>query len=286
MPPFNGSGTYIRPAGQPVVAGTDILDTTFNTYTADVATALTDCVTRDGQSPATANIPMGGFKITGLAAGTGAGDSIRFDEYNAYITANNSAIALKVGKTSATGSAVLPSSTTANRDVTPLVGYMRYNTDLQQYEGYGSAGWGKIGGGTSGGSTDAAVYENDALVTTSYTLGQASLISGATVTIATPGVVTLTGHGFIANQPVFFQTTGALPTGLSVDTAYYVISTGLTADAFQLSLTSGGAAINTTGTQSGVHSCGKIKNGVSAGPFTVNTGAVWTVPIGARHTIV
>jgi len=78
---FNGSGTYVRPAGQPVVAGTDILDTTFNTLTADLATALTTCVTRDGQSPLTANIPAGGYKLTNLAAGTTAGDSVRYEQF-------------------------------------------------------------------------------------------------------------------------------------------------------------------------------------------------------------
>ena len=80
MPPYNGSGTYTLTAGQPVVAGTDILDSTFNTLTADLATALSTCVTRDGQSPPTANLPMGSFKLTGLAAGTAAGHSVRFEQ--------------------------------------------------------------------------------------------------------------------------------------------------------------------------------------------------------------
>ena len=80
MPPYNGSGTYTLTAGQPVVAGTDILDSTFNTLTADLATALSTCITRDGQSPATANLPMGSFKLTGLAAGTANGHSVRFEQ--------------------------------------------------------------------------------------------------------------------------------------------------------------------------------------------------------------
>ena len=80
MPPYNGSGTYTLTAGQPVVAGTDILDSTFNTLTADLATALSTCITRDGQSPPTTNLPMGSFKLTGLAAGTAAGHSVRFEQ--------------------------------------------------------------------------------------------------------------------------------------------------------------------------------------------------------------
>jgi hypothetical protein len=67
-----------------------------------------------------------------------------------------------------------------------------------------------------------------------------------TVTIATPGVVTTTLRDGTA---VMLNTTGALPTGLVVGTVYYVVgSTGTTCN---LSATFGGAAINTTGSQSG-----------------------------------
>jgi hypothetical protein len=74
-----------------------------------------------------------------------------------------------------------------------------------------------------------------------------------TIDIATPGLVHLTAHGRNADDPVTFTTTGALPTGLAVATVYYVIAAGLTANAFEVAATVGGAAINTSGTQSGVH---------------------------------
>jgi len=67
-----------------------------------------------------------------------------------------------------------------------------------------------------------------------------------TVTIASPGVVTAALRNGTA---VVLNTTGALPTGLSVGTVYYVVgSTGTTCN---LSATFGGAAITTSGTQSG-----------------------------------
>jgi len=67
-----------------------------------------------------------------------------------------------------------------------------------------------------------------------------------TVTIASPAVVTAALRNGTA---VSLNTTGALPTGLSVGVVYYVVgSTGTTCN---LSLTFGGAAITTTGTQSG-----------------------------------
>jgi hypothetical protein len=75
--------------------------------------------------------------------------------------------------------------------------------------------------------------------------------SVATITIAAPGVVTWTAHGLIEGTPIKFSTTGALPTGLTPGVIYYVKY--LTANTFNLATTPGGAAITTTGTQSGVH---------------------------------
>lgn len=75
--------------------------------------------------------------------------------------------------------------------------------------------------------------------------------STATISIATPGVVTLAGHGFTAGYSVMFTTTGALPTGLLPNVVYFVIAP--TTNTFNVAATVGGAAINTSGTQSGVH---------------------------------
>jgi len=78
---YNGSGTFnINSAGQPVVSGTVISSTAFNALTADLATGLTTALTKDGQSTPTANITLGGYKITNLAAGTAAADAVRFDQ--------------------------------------------------------------------------------------------------------------------------------------------------------------------------------------------------------------
>lgn len=74
-----------------------------------------------------------------------------------------------------------------------------------------------------------------------------------TVTIASPAVVTWTGHGLAAGAAVVFTTSGALPTGITAGTTYYVISTGLATDTFRISATPGGSAVNTSGSQSGTH---------------------------------
>lgn len=79
--------------------------------------------------------------------------------------------------------------------------------------------------------------------------------NAATVTItnASPAVITWTAHGLVAGQAVVFMTTGTLPTGITSGTTYYVISAGLSTNAFEISATVGGAAINTSSAGSGTH---------------------------------
>lgn len=74
-----------------------------------------------------------------------------------------------------------------------------------------------------------------------------------TMTIATPAVVTEAGHGYAAGDKILFRTTGALPTGVTAGTVYFVSATDLTSDTFKFSATDGGAVIDTSGTQSGTH---------------------------------
>ena len=85
--------------------------------------------------------------------------------------------------------------------------------------------------------------------------------SVATISVATPGVISWPNHGLAAGALVRFATTGLLPTGLVAGTDYYVAAAGLTAGSFSLSLTPGGTAITTSGTQSGVHTATAIPAG-------------------------
>lgn len=91
-----------------------------------------------------------------------------------------------------------------------------------------------------------------------------------TVTVASPAVFSATAHGLVAGDALRLTTTGALPTGLAAGTTYYVISAGLTADAFEVSTSRGGGAVNTTGTQSGVHTWQLFNAGVGDGSTTFN----------------
>lgn len=122
----------------------------------------------------------------------------------------------------------------------------------------------------------ATSYLVNSVVSSGGLLWSSSLpdkIATFTVTINSPGVFSLNAHLFVVGTPVIFSTTGALPTGLATNTVYYVIATGLTANAFEVSATLAGAAINTSGSQSGTHT-------VTAGMNIANTPsddtAYWT----------
>ena len=86
----------------------------------------------------------------------------------------------------------LPDGTTGERPGVPVNGMIRYNTTLNQFEGYKNAVWGAIGGGATGGGADDVFYENGQTVTTNYTLttnknamsaGPVTIDSGVTVTV-------------------------------------------------------------------------------------------------------
>lgn len=80
--PYNGVGVFTRiyswvtDQASGVLVRADRMDTDTN----DIATGLSNCMTRDGQSPPTAPIPMGSQKLTGLANGVAATDAVNYGQ--------------------------------------------------------------------------------------------------------------------------------------------------------------------------------------------------------------
>jgi hypothetical protein len=66
----DGNGTFSLVAGNPVVTETVISSTTFNATLSDVGAALTQSVSKDGQTTMTANQNMGGFRHTNIDVAT------------------------------------------------------------------------------------------------------------------------------------------------------------------------------------------------------------------------
>lgn len=77
----------------------------------------------------------------------------------------------------------------------------------------------------------------------------------ATMTIAAPGLVTLNSHGLSTGDAIFFTTTGALPTGVTASTQYYVIVNNSNSFWLATSIANAqaGTKITTSGSQSGTH---------------------------------
>ena len=103
----------------------------------------------------------------------------------------------------------------------------------------------------------------------------------ATITIATPGVVSWTGHGLYTGATVRFSTTGALPTGLAAATDYFV--TKIDANSFKLSTSMAnvlaGTYIATSGSQSGTHTAENYTTARGTGSGTTELqrlNGLWT----------
>jgi hypothetical protein len=89
---FNGSGTFSRSNG--VATGSTTWATTaasdpkirtshHDTHDEDLATGLTNCICKDGQTTITANIPFNNKKITGLGLGTANTDAAAISNISA-----------------------------------------------------------------------------------------------------------------------------------------------------------------------------------------------------------
>lgn len=90
-----------------------------------------------------------------------------------------------------------------------------------------------------------------------------SRVATATISNDSPAVITVS-NTFVENEPVVFSTTGALPTGLTAGTVYYVSATDLSSAAFSVSATPGGADIDTSSAGSGTHSITSHYSALSA----------------------
>lgn len=124
-----------------------------------------------------------------------------------------------------------------------------------------------VGTVTGGSSYNNNTYYNVALTGTQT----------VTITIAAPGVFTLT-NALPNNTAVTLSTTGALPTGLTAGTTYYVVNSTGASLTCSLSATLGGTGITTSGTQSGVHSMvSTTGTGAVASQIIVSGNAVTTV---------
>ncbi len=92
--PFNGSGTFSRLYSWVVDAANsvNISSTRTDAELNGFAAGLTNCITRDGQSPPSADIPWGAKRLTNLAAASAGTDALNRDTADARYLASGSAL--------------------------------------------------------------------------------------------------------------------------------------------------------------------------------------------------
>lgn len=83
----NGSGTYNLPSGNPVVTNTTISSSWANNTLSDIAGAITQSIAKDGQTVATANLSMGGFKHTNVASAAQANEYATLGQLQSSVSA-------------------------------------------------------------------------------------------------------------------------------------------------------------------------------------------------------
>jgi hypothetical protein len=189
----NGSGTYSLPAGNPVVTGTTITSTWANNTLTDIASALTDSVAADGQTPMTGDLDLNTNKVINLEPATVAGNAVEYDQ---FVAASSTAVAIvggtingtTIGETTrssgkfttlqanaattltstldVTGVATFTANSAFNgtgalkipvgttaEQPTAVTGMIRYNSTTNLFQGYNNSAWTNLGGGAAGSDT-------------------------------------------------------------------------------------------------------------------------------------
>lgn len=195
----DGSGSYSR-AVAAYQAGQTISSTAVNAEMDDVAAALTASLAKDGQTVPTANLPMGGFKHTGVAAGSGAARN----EYPSTATvqdggpwwcgtAGGSANAITLAPTPAIA------SYTAGQRFQFIAASNNTNTVTVAVSGLGTKAIQKgaaalASGDIDSGKTYEIIYDGTAFQLSEYDLGQPPVagsgigVSGSTVSLNISGL--------------------------------------------------------------------------------------------------
>jgi hypothetical protein len=277
---FNGSGTFVvNSTGQPVSANTLIEASVFNAFTADVATGLSTAITKDGQTTVTANLPMSGYRLTGLGAGSTAGHSLRYEQLFStsavtllgamnWVKGADVASAATINLTTATGNAVHVTGTTQIDAVTLGSGMWR----MVIFDGILTLAHSATANNLPGGANittaanDRALYWSDG--TTVYCAAYNKASGKATVAPAV-GDVTGLGTGVATALAINVGSAGAfvtsaLPAGTIIDFA------GATAQIPYGYIACNGAAVSRTVTYADLFSAIGTLWGVGDGSTTFN----------------
>lgn len=171
------------------------------------------------------------------------------------------------------GATQLQVGTTPERP-TPSEGMIRYNSTTDEFEGYSASGWGSLGGGGGGGSgggSNLILFENDQVITTSYTITTGKNAMSA---------------GTLTTGPIFEGVGSISGTTLSVSS---VTSVGVTLGVGKSVVGSGitdGTVITEFGTGTGGEGTYTVSISQNASSTTFTSPIIITVPTDSRWVIV
>ena len=233
----NGSGTYTLPSGNPVVTGTTITSSWANATLSNIADALTQSVSADGQTPITGAINMTGHLINNVTDPVSAQDAATKNYVDAINSVVTGTINMWPTASAPTGYLLCQGSAVSRATYAALfaiigttfgVGDGTTTFNLPNYTNrmpYGATV------GTTGGSADAVVvsHTHTAAVTDPghlHTVPNSPLVngsggtyvSGSYITFGTPTTSTSTTGISVANASTGVSGTGAnLPPYLGIN---------------------------------------------------------------------
>ena len=259
--PGGAATVYIPPATKIYI----IKNSTDQVVTISAATALNGTTATGGTTVA---IPIGKTTIIECDNTSGTYDvKGGLDYIPNNFQASGSGTFGGNGAFNGTGSLALPTGTTLQRAGTGI----RYNTTTSTYEGYNinTATWGEIGGGggATGGGLNKAFFENQNVITASYTITSGyNAITAGPVTLVP---LDFTGSISATTLTVTAVTTGTLYVGAVLTGTGVAVGTTITA----LGTGTGGAGTYTVSPSQSVGST----NITSVTSVTVPAGSNWTV---------
>lgn len=232
----DGAGNYSVPYDD-FVAGTTIESSQVDANFADIEAAITASIAKDGQTVPTANLPMGGFKHTGVAAASARTDYARADQVIGsvldYAIDTGTATAYAIAPTPGISAYVVGQSftfktTNANSGADPTLAVNSLTPGIVYWPNGASLIAGEI-------PDDALVEVKVATVTTgtpTFHLQSATKPAlprtGGTITGAVTATATVTMSGAALNEAQGADIASATTTDIGAATGTYVKVTGTT----------------------------------------------------------
>lgn len=238
--PRNGSGTYSLPGNSinPAVTGTTIESSAFNSTLPDIASALSQSLSKDGQTVPTGNLPMGGFKLTGLADGASSADSATYGQ-TLHATGGNTI----VGNQSLSGDLAVNGNTVLSGNLT-VTGTVIFTISTLALDNLGVSSAASVTSLTISAKTNAntLAVSSTASLTTVAVSGAATL---NTLTVASTTALAVLSVG--SSIVVGAASGGSKGAGTINATAIYVNGQAVTGKAVQtVNFSTGSVATGTT----------------------------------------